>query len=251
MISRDTPNVPQSFALFDLDGTLLSWDTQLVFCHFVLQRYPSRRLLLPIFLAFTPLAPWLGAQTMKRIFLCYLWKMPLATILDLSREFAQSVEFYLEILEKLEAERRAGKFIILTSASPSWYVEEIGKRLNVHLAIGSDVSPEPHLFRDVLNNKGSQKISRLHQLLPPACWQPDGSLPNASAYTDSTADIPLTEIAQHIVLVNPKPAFLAIREKNLRHSTWEIFRPTRPWKSTYEKIAHMARLFLGIGSVPW
>ena len=33
-------------ALFDMDGTLLPWDTQYVFSCFVVQRHPWRRLLL-------------------------------------------------------------------------------------------------------------------------------------------------------------------------------------------------------------
>ena len=42
-------------ALFDMDGTLLPWDTQYVFSCFVVQRHPWRRLLLLFYLACLPL----------------------------------------------------------------------------------------------------------------------------------------------------------------------------------------------------
>ena len=42
-------------ALFDMDGTLLPWDTQYVFSCFVVRRHPWRRLLIFLFLACIPL----------------------------------------------------------------------------------------------------------------------------------------------------------------------------------------------------
>ena len=44
-------------AVFDLDGTLLAWDTQLLFCQFVLRREGWRRCYLLLFLPLLPLAP--------------------------------------------------------------------------------------------------------------------------------------------------------------------------------------------------
>ena len=61
----------RAIALFDLDGTLIPWDCQLLFRHFVVRREPRRALLLPVFLIFTPLACLLGTECMKRIFLSY------------------------------------------------------------------------------------------------------------------------------------------------------------------------------------
>ncbi|MFR0849420.1 hypothetical protein [Akkermansia sp.] len=60
-------------ALFDMDGTLLPWDTQYVFSCFVVQRHPWRRLLLLLFyLACLPLF-FLGIwdeTRMKRVVIC-------------------------------------------------------------------------------------------------------------------------------------------------------------------------------------
>ena len=63
-------------ALFDLDQTLIAWDTQLLFCNWVLRKEPVRRLYLLIFLPFLVFSRVLGAEGMKRIFLSFLWRMP-------------------------------------------------------------------------------------------------------------------------------------------------------------------------------
>ena len=52
--------LPERIALFDLDGTLLAWDCQLLFRHFVLRREPWRGIFLPVFLVFLPFAGCLG-----------------------------------------------------------------------------------------------------------------------------------------------------------------------------------------------
>ena len=61
------------YALFDLDQTLIPWDTQLLFCDFIIKRMPIRRLFLLLLIPFLPFTKILGAEGMKRIFLNYLW----------------------------------------------------------------------------------------------------------------------------------------------------------------------------------
>ena len=85
----DSP--PEGIALFDLDGTLIAWDCQLLFRHFVLRREPWRGIFLPVFLSFLPLAGLLGAGRMKRVFLSFLWRMSPETLADYSREFAAAL----------------------------------------------------------------------------------------------------------------------------------------------------------------
>ena len=111
---------PPGIALFDLDGTLIAWDCQLLFRHFVIRREPWRGVFLPVFLAFLPLAGLLGDAGMKRVFLCYLWKMNLETLAGYSRDFATSLmpAIYQELREKIEIHRKAGHLLILASASP-------------------------------------------------------------------------------------------------------------------------------------
>ena len=63
----------KGYALFDLDQTLIPWDTQLLFCNFVLKRMPLRRLYLLTLLPLLPFYKLLGSDGLKRVFLNYLW----------------------------------------------------------------------------------------------------------------------------------------------------------------------------------
>ena len=76
----DTEPAKRGVALFDLDQTLVPWDTQLLFCNWVLRHEPIRRLFLLILLPFLPLSLVLGSEGMKRVFLSFLWAFPSAAV---------------------------------------------------------------------------------------------------------------------------------------------------------------------------
>ena len=185
----ETP--PAGIALFDLDGTLIAWDCQLLFRHFVIRREPWRIIFLPVFLAFLPLAGLLEAAGMKRVFLSYLWRINRETLAEYSREFAVSLmpAIYPELREKLENQRAAGHFLILASASPEFYVAEIGRELGFHLTLGTPVELGP-FFPDLENNKGERKVERLRESLPSSYFE-NSKLRHCHGYTDSCADLPM------------------------------------------------------------
>lgn len=218
---------PPGIALFDLDGTLLAWDCQLLFRNFVVSREPWRALFLPVFLAFLPLTGLLGAGGMKRVFLCYLWKMDEATLAGYSREFAASVmpSIYPEVRAKLERHRAAGHLLILASASPAFYVREIGRELGFDISLGTPVETGP-FFPDLENHKGAAKVAQLDQLLPPSYFS-GGKLVRCHGYTDSTADLPMLALCDDATVVNPSATLKALADEN----GWEIVRPQRPWKT--------------------
>ncbi len=234
---------PRGIAWFDLDGTLIAWDCQLLFRHFVLRREPWRGLFLPVFLAFVPLAGLLGAAGLKRVFLCYLWRMDAATVVEYSREFAAEVmpAIYPELREKLEQHRRAGDFLILASASPEFYVAEIGRELGFDLTLGTPVELGP-FFPDLENHKGHAKVVRLRQVLP-ASYFAGGKLIHSHGYTDSRADLPMLELCAKATVVNPSPALTADAEA----AGWEFVRPARPWKSRGGFAVRALGMLLGCG----
>ncbi len=240
----ETP--PKGIALFDLDGTLIAWDCQLLFRHFVLRREPWRGIFLPVFLLFLPLAGLLGAGGMKRIFLSYLWRLDRRTLADYSREFAAAVmpAIYPELRGKLEAHRRDGHLLILASASPEFYVAEIGRELGFGLTLGTPVELGP-FFPDLENHKGAAKVARLNQLLPASYFE-NGRLVNCHGYTDSTADLPMLALCGAATVVNPSP----VLEARAVAAGWEIVRPARPWKSRAGFALRALALLLGIGSDP-
>lgn len=237
-----------ALALFDLDGTLLADDTQLLFCQFVLQRQPIRRAFLPFFLSFTPAAAFgvLGEWELKRLFLSYLWLIPQAELKALAQEFARDVvasHVYPELRDEIERHRRAGRQLVLTSASPEFYVREIATLLGFDHAFGTPVviTSRQALVPDIAgeNNKREVKLARL---------QAAGLLPcdtaNSWAYSDSTADLPLLRLAGQAVCINPGPKLSAEAQQH----GWTVLRPPRPWSSRAGRGWRMARQALGLSS---
>ncbi len=237
---------PPGIGLFDMDGTLLAWDCQLLFRHHVIKAEPFRWLSVPLFLLFLPFASLIGTEGMKRVFHSFLWRMPPATLKELSQSFAAKLQksFYPEIVEKVETHNKNGDLTILSSASPECYASEVGKLLGFDLALGT-VLENTSLFPDLTNHKGYEKVTRLRKILPPSYFEND-QLRNAHAYTDSVADLPMTTICQKTTLVNPSESMTDLGKR----SAWEIIRPNRPWSSPKEKAWRILMLLFAIGDNP-
>jgi HAD superfamily hydrolase (TIGR01490 family) len=246
-VTASIPSVPPAgIALFDLDGTLIAWDCQLLFRHFIIRREPWRGIFLPIFLLAAPFAGLLGTTRMKRVFLSYLWRMPPVALASYCREFATSLRpaIYPELREQLDRQRAAGHFLILASASPEFYVAEIGRDLGFDLALGTPVTPGP-LFPALVNHKGAAKVERLKMLLPPAYFA-NGHLRHAHGYTDSRADLPMLALCEAATVVNPSAGLTALA----RQAGWEIVRPARPWTTRAGFALRALALLLGLGRDP-
>lgn len=243
----DIPSTPPAgIALFDLDGTLIAWDCQLLFRHFIVRREPWRRVFLPVFVVALPLAGWLGSGGMKRVFLSYLWKINPERLARYSREFAAGLmpAIYPELLEKLEKHRRAGDLLVLASASPEFYVSEIGRELGFDLTLGTQVETG-RFFPDLENHKGVAKVARLKQVMPAAYFE-NGRLRSCHGYTDSTADLPMLALCDSATVVNPSPVLAALALE----SGWQVLRPARPWKSRAGFVWRVLALLFGIGRDP-
>lgn len=240
----DTP--PEGIALFDLDGTLLAWDCQLLFRHFVLRREPWRGIFLPVFLLLLPFAGLLGAGRMKRVFLSFLWGMGPEKLKAYSRDFAASVmpAIYPELRDELEWRRTNGDFLILASASPEFYVSEIGRELGFDLTLGTVVETGG-LFPKLVNHKGAAKVTRLREVLPAPRFE-NGRLRHCHGFTDSRADLPMLGLCESATVVNPSPELTALAEK----SGWRIVRPWRPWRNRLDFSMRVLALLTGLGRDP-
>jgi len=245
---RADESMPSGIALFDLDGTLLPWDCQIVFRHHVVRRDPWRAIFLCVFILFLPLYRLLGDGGMKRVFLCYLWKMPQAELDAHATRFAAeaAAHAYPELRAALDAHRAAGHLTVLTSASPECYVTKIGGKLGFDISLGTIVE-HGAFFPDLENHKGNAKVARLRKLLPTAWFDPKGRLINSHGYTDSSADLPLLEICEKATLVNPGPELTELGKQN----GWGITRPERPWRSSVHRIERILVMLLGMDIDPW
>jgi HAD superfamily hydrolase (TIGR01490 family) len=244
---RDLPPTPPGgIALFDMDGTLLAWDCQLLFRHHVLRAEPARWFAVPLFILALPFAPVLGTENMKRVFHYYLWKIPPELLAMYSREFAKRLlpSVYPELIAALKRHREAGDLTILSSASPECYAAEVGRLLGFDLSLGT-VFEDRSFFPELENHKGANKVARLRKLLPAGYFRGD-RLVNSHGYTDSTADLPMLAICDTATVVNPKPPLTALAEEN----GWPVLRPPRPWKNKTEWILRVLALVLAIGKNP-
>jgi HAD superfamily hydrolase (TIGR01490 family) len=237
---------PNGIALFDMDGTLLAWDCQLLFRHHVLRAEPARLFAVPLFLIFLPFASLLGTENMKRIFHSFLWKISPARLAELSHEFAQKLlpHIYPELIAEIARHKASGRLTILSSASPQCYAAEVGKLLGFDISLGT-ILENNALFPDLINHKGENKVTRLKQLLPPSYFT-GGKLIHSHGYTDSTADLPMLAICHRATLVNPNESLTALGVEN----DWKILRPARPWKSSLEKTCRILLLLFAFGINP-
>lgn len=235
----------RGLALFDFDGTLIPWDTQVLFADFVLKREPLRRLYLPLFASFLPCVGILGDEGMKRVFLSYLWMTEREQLEAWVSEFVEERiprDCFPELLERLEAHREAGHLTVMASASPEFYVREVGRALGFDLAFGTPVEIDERvgLFPDLKNHKGEEKVRRLSALLGP----PAGKYwPRSHGYTDSRADLPMMRHCEKGTVVNPSTKL----QEEARSAGWEVVRTELPWTGKADKSRQLLGFLLGKG----
>jgi phosphoserine phosphatase len=229
-----------NYVLFDLDQTIIPWDTQLVFRSYVLRREPTRRLLTLIFLAFLPLNKVLGAGGMKRVFHSYLWGMSQQKLQEHVDGFLKDwlpLLPYPEILEEIAYHKQRGDQLVLSSASPELWVQGIGKALGFHHSLGTrfDWGERVQLFPEMIgeNHKGQEKVRRLAEL---------GVTSGIAGFSDSRADLPLLALCAQNTLVNPLSAVRKIGEQN----KWRILEPARPWRNRFYFGLGCARQLFGL-----
>ncbi|MBP7949298.1 MAG: HAD-IB family hydrolase [Verrucomicrobiales bacterium] len=226
-----------AFAFFDLDQTLVPWDTQALFCRHVLRREGWRRAYLPVFAPVVPLAAvkLVRSRGLKRVFLSYLWRMPLERLARHVEEFVSEAVLpivYPEVRAELERHRSEGRITILNTASPDIYAENIAAALGFDHCFATRV-PLPASGRVPFcpriagpNNKREAKLSAMRHLLPPGATDPGAPpLADSFAYSDSHADLPMLRLAEHPVMVHPDKTLAAIG----RPSGWRELHPPRPF----------------------
>jgi len=119
----------------------------------------------------------------------------------------------------------SGHFVAIASGSPQYIVDEIGRHLRVHAAIGTrtrivdgratDQIVPPVVFREGKRAAVEAIADR---------WDLD--LQRSWLYSDSAADVPLFEAIGNPVVVNPKAPFRATAEQR----GWEVVE----WKDRHK-----------------
>ena len=236
------------YALFDLDQTIVPWDTQLLFCNFILKRERVRTLYLLGFIPFAPFAKMLGPETMKRVFLNYLAGMDAQILDDYAREFVNELMpqgLYDEVVEMVKSHQSNGELTVLNSASPEIWVKYIAEKLGFDHYFGTRVAvgKRVRLFPDIIggNNKGEAKIPRMLELFP-SDWNEGDILPRSHGYSDSHADLPMLMLCERNTMVHPTGKLREVGEK----LGWTQVRPSRPTKGKLEFAIACAKQAVGM-----
>jgi HAD superfamily phosphoserine phosphatase-like hydrolase len=111
----------------------------------------------------------------------------------------------------------SGHFVVVASGSPQYIVDEIGRHLRVHAAIGTrtrivDGKATDQIVAPVVFREG--KRAAVEALLEKLDLDPARSF----LYSDSSADVPLFEEVGNPVVVNPKAPFREVA----RRRGWEV-----------------------------
>ncbi len=239
------------YIFFDLDRTLLPYDTMLLFCNYILRKERVRSLYLVIFLP-AILLRFMGIISQlqfKRVFFSFLFRMRVPTLEKYSKDFVQETLrplFFPELLALIKQHRDAGHFLVLNTASIEPYVKHIAKELGL-----TTYRATPFLLQDPMpllpiipkNNMGVEKIKAMSDILPKnistllAHSQSNvktginSKLPkikSAHTYTDSLADLPLMELAESVTVVQPSQKKLeAMAHDKKEEENWSVLYPKR------------------------
>jgi len=242
------------YAFFDLDHTILPYDTQVLLAQYVMTREPWRRVYLLWFIpCLIPAALKIfDFRMMKRIFSSYLFGMPEERLKKYAEDFVNEVVVnvaYPEIVAEIIRLKNEGYTLILNSASPEFYVREIARVWGFHHYIGTNLilaDPMPILPKiEGPNNKFAAKITAMKdRRLIPADYEPAaGPFLGSWAFSDSPADIPLLSIAEHAVTIHPGKALAA----KAAEKGWATRLPSRPYRGKWGGKIATLRLALGLG----
>lgn len=199
----------EKLAIFDIDYTLTKSETMVELLKYFLKKYPYK-----FYYAFNSLFGFLGyffglidEKKSKEIHLSFLKGFN-------KEELDSFIEGYFQnqfkpILLKdgfdaLEELKSMGYKVILSSASPEFYVTKLYENKNIDMIMGSKFAfDENGRFLSKMlgrNNKGKEKVIRLNEYID----FEKVDFKNSYMFSDSLSDSPLLELCGKSYLINYK-----------------------------------------------
>ncbi len=205
----------QNISLYDMDRTVTVRGTYTPFLfHMVFARAPWR-------LVFLPLLPFgfiaYGLRLISRGHLkTFNQRMLLGGSPKLSQlqpeieRFAEKVlrsNRHLKAIDQIEADRAAGRKLVLVTASYELYAEAIARRLGFDHLIGTQlvVDGEGRVLPEIIgkNCYDDAKIGRIEALFAKQGWQRADA--HVRAYSDHVSDRAMLEWADEAIATTPTP----------------------------------------------
>jgi HAD superfamily hydrolase (TIGR01490 family) len=217
-------------ALFDLDHTLLSGDSDVLWCEYLLDQglldagFRERS---------SQMAQAYGAGTVTPADYCNFYALTLAGHgdahwLPIRRRFLESVirpRIPADSRALLKQHRQAGHTLVLTTATNRVISEFTAEELGVDHYLGTELEVIDGVYTGrtsgVLNMR-TGKVERLREWL--VHQGPDApALKQATFYSDSINDLPLLSAVGHPVVVDPDPRL----ESTALRKGWKVLRLER------------------------
>ena len=206
-----------SIVVFDLDGTITRYDTNIRFLLYVISKKPLKIARLPL-LSIDVLRHKLGSQSntwlKKRFLSALLAGHDQQTINAWALSFSHNVissGLYSDALACVKQHQDSGAELVLLSASLDIYVEPLGEMLGFKHIICTRTTWDNEVLGNELdggNCYGNIKLERINQ------WLESRANRNIlAAYGDHESDFPLLKFAKRGIVVNPDEK-LRLKAKN-------------------------------------
>jgi len=195
-------------ALFDVDFTLTGKETLIVFYTYLTKKNPALLLHLPKALLSGVLFK-LGVQkekATKEMFLTFLENTSKEELeLHVEGFLKDSLENFLyeDGRRKVQELKEKGYTIVLTSASPEFYILKLKDMFDADYVMGTRFEVKNGCFTGKMvgeNNKGIEKVRRLYEVIPKHQIEWEESY----MFSDSMSDDPLLKLVGKPYLINYK-----------------------------------------------
>jgi HAD superfamily hydrolase (TIGR01490 family) len=222
-------------ALFDLDHTLLSADSDVLWCEFLIS---EGRLGAPFLEHYKEMAQRYDAGTVTPVAYCDFYARTLlgfspAELLPLRERFFRDwvhPRIPDDARALLRERRDLGETLVLTTATNRVISELTAADLGVdhYICTELELADDRYTGRTVgMLNMRIGKIDRIRSWLCDS-GHPEQLLREASFYTDSINDLALLSAVRHPVVVDPDPRL----ESTALRKGWTVLRLNRPLKAT-------------------
>lgn len=195
-------------ALFDVDFTLTKKETLIAFFTYLVKKKPALLLHLPKAVA-SGLFYKLGInkeKETKEMFLAFLENISMEAVDKLSGDFIEEELkhfLYADGIEKVKELKNKGYTIVLTSASPDFYISKLKEVFDADYVMGTRFIEKDGEFAAVMvgeNNKGEEKVRRLYEVFD----KDEIDFMDSYMFSDSMSDEPLLALVGKPYLINYK-----------------------------------------------
>jgi HAD superfamily hydrolase (TIGR01490 family) len=206
-------------SVFDLDRTLSILPTYTPFLFFAARKHaPWRLLFVPLLLPVAILyaLKLVPRRTMKQAMhrIAIGGALPERDAARIADRFARHLVergLYGEGLDLIDAERRAGRRVVLATAAPHFYTAALARQLGIADVIASASSWKDGCLVPAIggaNCYGAAKRERLETFLEQAGIVRDAA--HIRFYSDHISDLPVFELCDEPHAVNPSPKLRAL-----------------------------------------